>query len=68
MTQLHIHRDMSVNNVLFTAFLLFPDSEDEIITLVSVMYVLDIHRTVDKEHLWKSQTTGQVKQNLTAYV
>lgn len=26
------------------------------------MYVPDIHRTVDKECLWKPQTTGQVKQ------
>lgn len=42
---------------------MFPDSKDEIITLVSVMYVLlDIHNTADKPILWKSQTTGQVKQ------
>lgn len=39
---------MSVNNRLFTVFLFFPDSNDEIITLVSVMYVLDIQKTADK--------------------
>lgn len=55
MTQLHIRRNMSMNNGLFTAFLLFPDSKDELITLVNVMYVLCIHRTVYKPLLWKSQ-------------
>lgn len=36
-----------MNNGLFMAFLLFRDSKDETITLVSVMYVFGIHKTVD---------------------
>lgn len=39
-----LYSNLSMNNGLFTAFLLFPDSADEIITLLSVMYALCLQK------------------------